>query len=130
LAFPLAAALVHGRLGASELSGSGVADSKILQLSDRIGLIEDKLFSSRFPAHRFARVIIETKDNNRHDSGEVEARWDADKPPSDQELLEKFRWLAQEVLPDDRTAELENLIWQCPDLPDASSLLDLIFPPP
>jgi 2-methylcitrate dehydratase PrpD len=130
LAFPLAAALVHGHLGASELSEPGVSDSKILQLSDRIGLIEDKPFSSRFPAHRFARVIIETKDNNRYDSGEVEARWGADKPPSDQELLEKFRWLAQEVLPDDRAAELENLIWQCPDLPDASSLLDLILPPP
>ena len=129
LPFPLAAALVHGRLGAPELSEAALINSVILQLSDCIELIEDSQFSSQFPAQRFARVIIETKDGERYDSGAVEARWDADNPPSDQELMEKFRWLVNAVLPDDRADELEKMIWQCSDLPDAAGLMDQIVPP-
>jgi len=58
-----------------------------------------------------------------------QARWDADDPPSDQELMDKFRRLVQAVLPDGRAAEFEKMIWQCPDLPDAASLLDAIIKP-
>jgi len=130
LPFPLAAALAHGSLGVTELTDAALTDPKILQLSDRIELIEDNQFSSRFPAQRIARVIIETKKNECHDSGEVEARWDAVDPPSDLELMDKFRWLVEAVLPDDRPAELEKMIWQCPDLPDVTNLLDLLLPLP
>jgi len=127
LAFPLASALVHGQLGASELGHESITNTEILQVSEIIELIEDNQFSSRFPAQRIARVIIETKDGERYDSGEVAARWDADNPPSDQELTRKFRWLVNAVLPDDRAADLEKRIWQCPDLPDATSLLEAIL---
>ena len=127
LPFPLAAALVFGSLGAAELDETALTDSVILNLTDRIELIEDQQFSSRFPAQRFARVIIGTIDGKRYDSGEVEARWDADDPPSDQELINKFRWMVQDVLPDDRGAELEKIIWRCPDLPNAANLLEAIL---
>ena len=127
LPFPLAAALVHGQLGVLELGDEALTNSAILRISELIELIEDNVFSSRFPAQRFARVIIETKAGERYDSGEVEARWDAGEPPSDEELINKFHWLVQEVLPDDRAARLEKMIWQCPELPDASGLLDAIF---
>ena len=130
LPFPLAAAMVHDHLGASELSGAALTDSVVSQLSDRIALIEDDRFSARFPAKRIARIIIEAKDNQRYDSGEVEARWDADCPPSDQELMDKFSRLVQVVLPEDRAAGLAKKIWQCQDLPDAASLLDAILSPP
>ena len=118
---------LHGRLGAAELDETALADETILQLSDRIELIEDDQFSSRFPSRRFARVIFETIDNKRYDSGEIQARWDAADQPSDQELKEKFFWLASEVLPDHRTQVLENMIWQCHDLPNAEGLLDIII---
>lgn len=127
LPFPLAAALAHGSLGVAELTESALSDLNILQLSERIELIEDRQFSSRFPAQRFARVIIETLENERHDSGEVEARWDAANPPSDQELMAKFRWLARGILSDDRIDALAEMIWQCADLPAAGDLLDVII---
>jgi 2-methylcitrate dehydratase PrpD len=130
LPFPLAAAFVHGQLGAAELSAAVLTDSEILQLSDRVELVEDDQISARFPAQRFARVIIHTLDKERYDSGEVEARWDAAAPPSDRELLDKFRWLAREVLPDDRSDRLAKTLWQVQDLTEAPELLNLIFQRP
>jgi 2-methylcitrate dehydratase PrpD len=127
LPFPLAVALVQGQLGVLELGDEALTNTAILQIAELIELIEDNVFSSRFPAQRSARVIIETKDGERYDSGEVEARWDANEPPSDEELINKFHWLVQNVLPHDRAAELEKRIWQCADLPDATYLLDLIL---
>lgn len=127
LPFPLAAALAHGSLGVTELTDAALTDPHILQLSDCIELIEDNELNARFPAQRFARVIIETNQNVRHDSGEIEARWDATNPPSDQELMDKFRWLAQDVVSEDRIDESVKMIWQCPDLPDVTGLLDVII---
>jgi len=128
LPFSLAAVLVHGQLGALELGDESLTNVAVLKISEIIELIEDNVFSSRFPAQRFARVIIETKDGERYDSGEVEARWDAENPPSDEELIEKFHWLVQPVLPDNRASEVEKMIWQCSELPDASDLLNQILP--
>ena len=127
LPFPLAAALAFGHLGFRELSESALNDSLAFKLADCIELVEDNRLSSRFPAQRFARVIVETQDAKRYDSGEVEARWDSDDPPSDLELREKFRRIVQEVLPEDRSEKLQKLIWQCSDLPDTASLLDAII---
>lgn len=129
LPFPVAAALVHGRLGPAELSGKGLTDPAVLALSDRIEVQEYPVFSSRFPAQRFARVRIETRDGHIHDSGEVQANWRAVDRPGDTELREKFRWLAGTTLPSRRVTELEEAAWQCADLPDAAILVALLAPP-
>ena len=100
-----------------------------MQLSDRVELVEDDQISARFPAQRYARVIIHTLEKKRYDSGEVEARWDAAAPPSDRELLDKFHWLAREVLPDDRAGKLAKTSWECQDLTEAPELLNLIIQP-
>jgi len=129
LPYPLAAVLVHGRLGVSELSGTALQDPVVLQLCDRVELIEDATFNQRFPAKRFAQVEIETEDGNLFDSGEVEPNWEASNPPSDLELREKFRRLSREQLPDERAAELEQLLWRCEKLPDIIRLLSLVTLP-
>jgi len=123
LPFPLAAALVFGRLGAVELSGPSLKNPVVLKLSEGVELIEKQIYSERFPARRFARVEIVTQDGKLFDSGEVEADW------TDQALREKFRWLAAGQLPERRAAELEQMIWHCEDLPDVERLLALIARP-
>lgn len=129
LPFPLAAALVHGRLGAAELTGASLKNPLVLQLSQRVELIEDAGFNRRFPAQRYARVEIETKDGSAFDSGDVEPNWEADNPPSDPELREKFRRLSAERLPGERAAELEQIVWRCEDFDDLSRLLALVTMP-
>jgi 2-methylcitrate dehydratase PrpD len=129
LPYPLAAALTHGRLGVSELTVTALKDPVVLQLCERMELVEDESFNQRFPAKRFARVRIETKDGNTYDSGEFEPDWEANNPPTDLELREKFRRLSRQKLPGERAAELEQLIWRCEELPDLNKLLSLITLP-
>jgi 2-methylcitrate dehydratase PrpD len=129
LPFPVAAALVHGRLGAGELTGAALRDPLVLTLAKRLELVEDAGYSGRFPDERIARVIIETEVGETFDSGEAEALWDRNSPPTDDELLAKYRWLAREGLSEQRAAALEAAAWDCASLPDAAALLSLITPP-
>ncbi|MGH2535150.1 MAG: MmgE/PrpD family protein [Thermomicrobiales bacterium] len=130
LPFPVAAALAHGQLGLAQLDGDGLQDSCVLRLADRIELVDDPVLSTRFPAERVARVRIETADGAVFDSGEVQAQWDAANPPTDEELIEKFRWLAGESLSPARAAALVDLTWNCAELSDAGQLVALLAPPP
>jgi 2-methylcitrate dehydratase PrpD len=129
LPFPVAAALVHGRLGARELTGDALRDPRVLRLSRNLELLEDPDLARRFPVERIARVRIESADGTWLDSGEAEALWDLGSPPADDDLLRKYRWLAGDGLPTDRMAALEAAAWNCADLPDATALLPLIVPP-
>jgi 2-methylcitrate dehydratase PrpD len=130
LPFPVAAALVHGRLGARELTGEALRDPRVLRLSRNLELIEDPDLARRFPVERIARVRIETADGTWLDSGEAEALWDLASPPSDDDLLQKYRWLASDGLSPDRVTALEAAAWNCANLPDVAALLPLIVPPP
>ncbi|MGF1591698.1 MAG: MmgE/PrpD family protein [Kiloniellaceae bacterium] len=94
LPFPVAAALVHGRLGVAEIDGPGLADPRVLALSDAMVLVEDASYSARFPAERWARAVIETTDGRRLESAPCPARGDPEAPLGDVELLEKFHGLA------------------------------------
>ena len=63
------------------------------------------------------------------DSGEAEALWDLASPPTDADLIEKYRWLAGEGLSASRVAALEEAALHCSDLPDAAALLPLLIQP-
>ncbi|MDQ2830434.1 MAG: MmgE/PrpD family protein, partial [Chloroflexota bacterium] len=129
LPFPVAAALVHGRLGADELTGEALRDPRVLDLSDRVELVDEPDYDRRFPVERIARVYIETSAGEVFDSGEAEALWDGPGLPDDAELREKFRWLTQGHFPASRLAALEEAAWDCARLPAASTLLSLLAPP-
>jgi 2-methylcitrate dehydratase PrpD len=128
--FPVAAALVHGELGPAQLSGAGLRDPRVLSVMERVELVEDHAITARFPAERIARVVIETSSGATYDSGEVKPKWDAaTAPPTDDDLLAKFRWLARTALPESRAATLETALWECDRLADANEITALLTPP-
>lgn len=110
LPFPVAAALVHGRLGVAEIDGPGLHDSRVLALSDRIEMIEDPAYSARFPQERWARAEITLSDGRRLVSAPCPARGDPEAPFSDAELVEKFHGLAAPLL---GAVETERLAQDC-----------------
>jgi 2-methylcitrate dehydratase PrpD len=127
LPFPVAAALVHRRLGPEELRGANLHHPQVLCLVDRVEMIEDDRFNSRFPAERLARVEIDTTDGRRLDSGEVRPLWGMTGPPTDMELRQKFRQLAQGILSEARAAGLETALWDCAGLPEANRINALLL---
>ncbi|MCA9930783.1 MAG: MmgE/PrpD family protein [Anaerolineales bacterium] len=129
LPFPVAAALVHNKLGAAELSGAALRDPLVLRLADSVELVEDEGYNGRFPAQRFARVEVVLTDGTVLQSDEHQPGWDADVPPTDEELREKFRWLAGELLEDRRVVAMETAVWQLSESPDVTSLVTLLAAP-
>jgi 2-methylcitrate dehydratase PrpD len=130
LPFAVATALVYGRLGPAELNGVALSDPRVLRLSGLVELVEVAEFNAHFPARRLARVQIEGSDGRLLDSGPVEAPWGAEAPPTDAELRQKFRWLAEGALSASRMADLETTIWRCADSADAAGLVTLLALPP
>ncbi len=59
------------------------------------------------------------------DSGDIEPKWESARPPSDDELIEKFRWLAAESVSPERATELVNFVWSLADASDAGKLVTL-----
>ncbi len=130
LPFPLAAALVHGKLGPGELTGEALQNPSVLRLSNMVELIEDAALDARFPAERLSRVVIETADGSRHDSGIVQPLWDLSDPPSDEDLSAKFRQLAGPYLSAERATELEQTLWHVEEMPRVSALTEMLSASP
>lgn len=129
LPFPVAGALVHGRLNLDELSGDNLQHPEVLRLAHGVELIEDDYFNDRFPAQRLSRVEIETNDGCCFDSGVVKPLWDLTSQATDDELRQKFRDLALAYVPKGIATQLEQLIWHVEDLADVSPLVDLLKRP-
>jgi 2-methylcitrate dehydratase PrpD len=125
LPFAVAAALVFGTLGAEQVTGPALTDPRVLRLAGFIDLCADPDLSARFPALRFAHVSIETAGGETRQVRDARPRWDAVEPPSDTELLDKFRRLTR-LLPGPRRQELEKQILGCAHLRDVSVLAELL----
>ena len=119
LPFPVAAALCRGRVGPEELHGAALTDPAVLRLSKLIELRESEAMSRAFPGRRLARVSICVASGAVHQVDGAQPRWEADSPPSDDELLEKFRRLTS-ALPRERQRCLEGSLLNCDGLPDAN----------
>jgi len=111
LPFPVAAALVRGRLGAEEIT-TGLLDDEIRSLSTRVVITEDEVHNDEFPARRFARVTLQLRDGRRLTSEDTEPRGDprGELAVGDDEVRVKFRELARPVLGSDRASEIEDAV--------------------
>jgi 2-methylcitrate dehydratase PrpD len=95
LPFPVAAALVRGRLGPADIHGSSLRDPIVLDLARRVRLIEDAALSARFPAERIACAVITLTDGSTLESEALPAPGDAEDPLSDDDIAAKFMDAAQ-----------------------------------
>ncbi|HEX7128156.1 MAG TPA: MmgE/PrpD family protein [Thermodesulfobacteriota bacterium] len=119
LPWPVACALLGGTVGPADVLGAALEDAARRRLAARVAIVEEPELSRQFPARALARVEVETADGRRARSGVVAARGDADAPPADAELREKFHRLADPVL---GTSGARSLAAAVEDLPGAESL--------
>jgi 2-methylcitrate dehydratase PrpD len=129
LPYPVAAALhFEGRLDWNEVSGETIRDENVLQLADRIELIEDVECEARFPADRIAKVSIETKDGGILEAGITNAPWQPEAPPSDEELIKKYNLLANDRVSAEKTDEMREVCLGMSQLLSAKVILELLHP--
>ena len=114
LTYPVAAALVHGRVGADEVNAAGRRDPRIARLLGLMTLAETSEFSQKFPAQRFARVTITLHDGRVLASVPSQARGGPENPLSDDELRTKYRALAEPAIGAARASRIETLIAALP----------------
>jgi 2-methylcitrate dehydratase PrpD len=110
ITFPVAAALVFGRVGAREVETRGLSDPRVQRLVSRVTLTEDDEFSRRFPAERWARVRIALADGRNLASEPARARGNPENPMADDELRAKYRDLATPILGEARAARIEQAV--------------------
>ncbi len=126
LPYPVGAALVYGKLGHEELSGEALHNPDVLRLSNMVELIEDDALNARFPAERLSRVVMETRQGGRYDTGIVKPLWDLSVPAKDNELVGKFRSLAMPNLAESYVNDLEQTLWHIEEMTCISPLIDLL----
>ncbi|MEA2779574.1 MAG: hypothetical protein QOK29_1118 [Rhodospirillaceae bacterium] len=130
LPFPVAAAIVRGRLAPTDISGHSLADRDIVAMSERIRLIDAADLNARFPAERYARVRFRMKNGQVLVSDTLPARGDADHPLSDQEILAKFHELADGSLGGAAAGELVATVASLASAASAGALIDRLLSPP
>ena len=128
LPFPVAAALVRGRLGATEVTADGLNDPQIHELADRVHISEDPAHNAAFPLNRYARVSVELTDGRVLTSDDHEPRGDATAPLDDDEIRAKFHAFAAPALGATRAKTIEAAVDALVDGGSLELLLDQIIP--
>ena len=125
LSFPVAAALIDGEVGPKQVLPPRLYNRQIRDLADRVHTEVSINFEKMFPSKACAEVVIETHQGKIFNSGPVEAMWEPpDTLPSDSELEEKFHWLVDPVLGQEKTDPLAALIWDLDKMEDLSILIN------
>jgi 2-methylcitrate dehydratase PrpD len=106
--FPVAAALADGRVDARTIQSEGLSDARLRALLPRMRTVESAEFSAAFPAERWARIVVTTRDGAQLDSGPVTASGGPDKPMSQDALLWKFRSLTSARFGEGLARQIEN----------------------
>jgi 2-methylcitrate dehydratase PrpD len=129
IAFPLAALLARGRLGAQEIAAGGFGDARTQALAARVSLRENPDFTRRFPAERLAKVVIRRRDGSFVGSEPTPARGEADAPLDDEAMMAKFRDLASGFAARRRTT-IEDAVGRLDNEEEAlARLLDAVLAP-
>lgn len=127
--FPCAVAMVRGGLAPTDLDGAALRDPEILRLSEGLIMAEDAKANAAFPGTRLARVRLVLRDGRVLESDWMRPRWDAEDPPRDAELVEKFHALADPVLGRDRAEAIASVIDRLEEAP-LTALTEHLFRAP
>jgi 2-methylcitrate dehydratase PrpD len=130
LAWPVAAALARGRVGIDEVMEPSFSDAAIVRLTRAtVVRINDKC-ERAYPARRLGAVTIELDSGQRFASGLRDASGGPIPPPTNAEVVRKFRAFAGPAIGDERAANIERAVLRL-GAPGGNfrALLELLMPP-
>ncbi len=118
LAWPIACALVRGRIGVEEVMDSSFDDPKLVSMTKRVSANVDPEIEKTFPNERLAAVTVTLHGGKVLESGVTRASGGPDPQPSQAEVVEKFRDFTVPILGASRS---EAIVETCLSLRDEKS---------
>ena len=108
LPFAVAIMAVHGRIGLEHISGDGLTDAAVADLTKCTTAVETAQHEERFPTGRWADVTIHLTDGTALTSPDTHARGGPEHPMDQSEVEAKFFSLATPVIGQDRATALRD----------------------
>ncbi|MBU2888159.1 MmgE/PrpD family protein [Celeribacter halophilus] len=97
IGFPVAAALLRGRVGVAEVSKAAFCDPDLRAVCEGLSFKENDAFNDLFPAERWARLSVHLSSGEVLTTPATQAKGDPETPYSEAELTAKFYDLAGEA---------------------------------
>ena len=98
IAYPVAAALIYKDFGFAQVRKESLGDPAVVEMMKRLEFEVDPEFDALFPAKRFCRAEITTKDGRVFRSSDCEPRGEAHENISVDWLADKFRRITGSLL--------------------------------
>ncbi len=117
-----AAALVDGDVTLATFDEHRLRDPKLLDLMDKTTIVEDAELNKGYPQGIPNDITITCTDGTRVSKRVDFPRGHAGNPMSDDEVVAKFRRMAQGVVSDRTAAEILDRAWRLDELPDLGPL--------
>ena len=127
--FPVAAALVHGRVGVAEISGDGLSDDAVARLVGVTRVTRSPAYDDCFPAERLADVTV-VAGGREYRSGTRAAGGLITDHTTPAAVRRKFHALADPVLGPGRSDAIEAIVTGHRPGDRFAGLLDLLVPAP
>ncbi|MCK5276815.1 MAG: MmgE/PrpD family protein, partial [Alphaproteobacteria bacterium] len=131
IAFPVAMAIVRGRIGLDELSPDVLKDSEVQRISRAVELVDDDHLTEISVGKRWAGVTLFLRDGREFTSAPRTPRGDPDDPLDETDFAEKYRLLAHPVIGAERAGRIVEQALRFDELPggDFAGLLDELYRP-
>lgn len=126
LAYMVAAALVDGDITDASFARRRFTDPPLLEIVDRVKVVEDAQMTALYPEHIANIVTIETTDGRTLTERVDDAPGHVHNRLSDEQLLEKYHKLADPVIGEQRAAGVANWVWKLDEQERAADLLGLL----
>lgn len=97
IGFPVAAALLRGRVGVAEISRSAFCEPDLRALCEGLSFKENDAFNALFPAERWARLSVRLSSGEVLTTPATQAKGDPETPYTEAEITAKFYDLAGEA---------------------------------
>ena len=115
--FPLAIALAKGSISQFDLDDEQLNDKETIRLSQITKMSEDQKANAVFPETRMAQVKIVLMSGQVCVSEWETPKWDYDDPPTEEELVDKYKSICYPILGKERSEKILECINNLQDKP-------------
>ena len=110
IAYPVAAAIVHGDCGFAQVCEKGLDDANVSDMLTKIEFLVDDELEALFPAKRFCRVEMVTKDGDTYCSDRYRPDGEAQDNVDMEWEEKKFRRITAPLMSEEQQTEILDLL--------------------